>query len=1040
MKKTMRTFLSLLFVLVFAFQITGSFAWADDAKVEVTGKETLVYEICIPNPDTEAKEKLLPVSAEQEGEIFGGKKYAVVLGHDDPDAKPEKKAVPLSRTASEITLNDLLKEDLVITPPEGFVVTQLYLRGDALESHKPVALPVTADKEKTELTLKAGTVFVKDEETEEDRFDKEMLSTFSTVDPQIYTLVIVFSPIDAEKDPVVTEALDAEAKGLETKIKRGESYLVADAPADTDEHKFDCWQVRYESGATLSLKPGDSFKPYADCRVEAQWIEIITISANMPVEAEEGFRPDGSQYTGTLAKGDEITEVTLTVNQDGNQFVCVPSDAVIKHGDRDVTDRYELHYVPSEAAIKEDSSSDEGTEPVDPEPAPKTDITIAANAPITNDGGKTYQSNGHSIVSGELNDGDEISSLSIDVKKNDDGSYVAIPSGAVIKNGDTDHSDAYNITYLPSESVTPPAPEKVKITITANKPVTKDGGKTYEHDSATITEGKLNDGDALTQLAIGIKKNDDGSYVAIPSDAVIKNGDTDNTASYDITYIQSEAVTPSAEKIAITIRSKDRTAEYTGKPITADSYEITSGKLAEGDTVEVKYEGGSTNVTSSPAASTIASVIIKDSAGNDVTASKYAVTIDNDNAGKVTVTKHDITVTAITGTVTTDGNKVIYAKDCKTANGSFNKGYKAEGLLEGHALQGDFVKGSGKETFTTSIDPNAVKIVDTANGNADVTANYNVKTVDGKMTIKVKSQTGVPVAVTIKDQSWTYDGAAHQPQQDQYSVSGLLDGDVATVTLTLKQGETQLDAATNAGSYTIVPVVTIKTKDGAAVDENKYHVTAANATLTVKKYDITLEAVSDTKAYDGKALSNDKVKAPSLPAGHKYQGVKLNVFDSKGNLVTNGVVNVGTYTKKIIDVHIYDAKGVEVTDNYNITKVDGKLTITQGTNDKNNSKGVKTGDDSHDTMPLLKIVFLVAALLLVALIVIFIILNQKKKKQAEAPQTPSYGDEYFEPDELAQDWQQAEPAQDWTANQQPENWQKPQDWDPMIPPENWDGK
>ena len=66
MKKTMRTVLSLLFVLVFAFQLTGNLAWADDADVEVTGKEALVYEICVPNPDPDAKEKLLPVSAEDE--------------------------------------------------------------------------------------------------------------------------------------------------------------------------------------------------------------------------------------------------------------------------------------------------------------------------------------------------------------------------------------------------------------------------------------------------------------------------------------------------------------------------------------------------------------------------------------------------------------------------------------------------------------------------------------------------------------------------------------------------------------------------------------------------------------------------------------------------------------------------------------------------------------------------------------------------------------------------------------------------------------
>ena len=164
------------------------------------------------------------------------------------------------------------------------------------------------------------------------------------------------------------------------------------------------------------------------------------------------------------------------------------------------------------------------------------------------------------------------------------------------------------------------------------------------------------------------------------------------------------------------------------------------------------------------------------------------------------------------------------------------------------------------------------------------------------------------------------------------------------------------------------------------------------------------------------------MKASKLVSGHKFRdkdGVKFNVTDSKGNLVTNGVVNVGTYTKKVTEVHIVDAKGNEVTDNYNITKVDGTLTITQGITDKNNSTQPKTGDDSNT----LFIVLLVASALLLASIV-GLILFQKRRKNPPKPKTPSFEDAYIEPDEKPEDWQDPEKDANWEPSISPDEWKK----------------
>ena len=910
MKKNYRMMLSLLLVLVFVFQFSGSLAWAEEPDVSVTGNEALVYELYLT--DAAGEKTPSPVSAEEEAEKLNGKSYALELGKDDP--------VSLSRSAGSVVLNDLLKKDLTVKPPEGFRVAQLYLRGDAKESFSPKKLPLSASADKATLVLKKGAL------AKGELFDKSFLSTGSTAQPPVYALVLVLAPIDAEHSVTVTVADDPSASGS---VAPGGSFTAPAGPDGGDARKFSGWTLSYENGASLSLSAGDSFKPFADCRLEARWTPILTLTANAPVEGSDGFVPNGWTYSGTLQEGDSIDSVALSVTEQADGFVSVPSNAVISREGVNVSDRYELRYVNSEPVKKEAEPEPEPQPEPEPEPQPepeKVKLTITANEPVYNESTKTFDPNNAVLSSGALRDGDSFTDIKIDVQKQANGSYIAVPRDAVIKNGESDVTGNYDITYVASKPVNPPAePEKVKLTITANEPVYNESTKTFEPSNAVLSSGALRDGDSFTDIKIDVQKQEDGSYIAVPRDveikngsivvtgnyditylaskpvnppaapekvkititakepvynestkafdpngvtvssgalrdgesvadikidvqkqedgsyvavpkeAVIKKGDTVVTEDYEISYVASKPVNPPAQKIAITVRSKDRTAEYSGALITADSYELVSGALADGHTMTVTYEGGSTDVTASPVASPIKSVVIKDALGTDVTDTLYEVTLDNDNAGKVTVTKHSITVTAITGTVETDGKKVIYAKDCKTNNGVFNKGHKVEGLLDGHELRGDFVKGYGSETFTTSIDLKALTIVDTKNSDRDVTANYDIKTVSGTLTIKVAGQTGVPVAVTVKDQSLNYDGAAHKPDQNGYSVSGLLDGDVASVSLVLKQNDSQLDSASNAGTYTIVPVVTIKTKDGAAVPENKYKISATNGTLTIKK-------------------------------------------------------------------------------------------------------------------------------------------------------------------------------------------------------------
>jgi len=258
-----------------------------------------------------------------------------------------------------------------------------------------------------------------------------------------------------------------------------------------------------------------------------------------------------------------------------------------------------------------------------------------------------------------------------------------------------------------------------------------------------------------------------------------------------------------------------------------------------------------------------------------------------------------------------------------------------------------------------------------ASGNTVATNYQNTSVKVGTLTITQTTKSNVKV--TVQDQTWTYDGKAHTLNQSAYTAEGLQGSDTLTVKLSIvdSTGRT-LSAVTDAGTYSIKADVT-------GYDAGRYTVTTTGVgTLTVNPYKLTLTAESASKNYDGTVLRNTNVKATALLSGHKFRsgdGVKFSVYDSKGNLIQNGPVQVGTYTKKVTEVHVVDSNNVEVTANYDITRIDGTLTILNGTGSP------KTGDQNH-------LGIWIALLVLSAVLagaVAFILLRRGKK--SKKPQT-----------------------------------------------------
>src|SRR5690606_30422826 len=109
-------------------------------------------------------------------------------------------------------------------------------------------------------------------------------------------------------------------------------------------------------------------------------------------------------------------------------------------------------------------------------------------------------------------------------------------------------------------------------------------------------------------------------------------------------------------------------------------------------------------------------------------------------------------------------------------------------------------------------------------------------------------------------------------------------------------------------------------KPGTLADN--YNISYLPGTLTINKANIaiTVTADSNSKVYDGSPLTD----SGSSHTGTLASGDDLQVT------VTGSITNVGSVTNEITLVKIMNGL-VDVTENYDITEVDGTLTITKKT-------------------------------------------------------------------------------------------------------------
>lgn len=578
-------------------------------------------------------------------------------------------------------------------------------------------------------------------------------------------------------------------------------------------------------------------------------------------------------------------------------------------------------------------------------------ITLYADATITakyvvkasvtaDDKSMTYGEEVHELTyTPDVPDGYTLTTptLSLGDYNAETGTRAIILSNAWVADGNGTALDAAQLELTVNNGTLTVA--KRDITISA-KPVSSEyTGSAVNATENEITSGSLATGDSIKSVEYTGGPVNVGTGTSTPSAAVIVDANgNDVTANYNITYSGAE-VTVSKYSGEVVITAKDATKPYDGSALTASNDMTVSGLLGT-DTVEAKVSGEAT-VPGKDGTAKVDSYVIKNAAGEKVNDNYANIKLVD---GKLSVTKRDITVT--TGSASKAYDKTALttkADDYSITSGSLVSGQKLTLALSGTQTE----PGSSKNT----VKEGSLKISDEQG--RDYTAYYNVTIKEG--TLEVTGVKVIEISIKATSAKKVYDGT--ELTANSYDViSGELEsGDTLVVEYS--------GSITNAGT-TANKIVKVTAKDANGKDVTaKYKISTQDGTLEITKAPLTVTAKSAEKVYDGKALTANTCEVKgSLAKGHKISAT-----------VTGSQTQIGSSKNKASNVKIVDANGNDVTSNYEITYVEGTLTVKAA-----NAKP-KTGDDAN--MGLWIGLMAVSAVIIAGGVVFFVKKNKKKNEQ-----------------------------------------------------------
>ena len=546
-----------------------------------------------------------------------------------------------------------------------------------------------------------------------------------------------------------------------------------------------------------------------------------------------------------------------------------------------------------------------GIDPVEIELTAKSKVRRYNGNPLT------ANDNEYDITKGEFVGEDGLASVTVTGSQTLPGTSASTITGHTLKEGTNARN--YAITYQPGKlTVTKPLDsEKHAVVVEAQS-----GEKTYDGTPLTVSGILVNDvaGDTFTWndqtfTVKGLTASKEGTNVTdsgtVKVQGTAKIVDAENNDVTEYFKVTTEDGSLTIHSVAIVLTSNDATKVYDGKPLTESGYKITSGKfVGEEGLASITMAGSQTEVGST---------------WNTITGYKLKSNTNRNNYSIVTKSG-TLTVTPVTDqiTVTITGNTLA------------NKYSGEEQSVEGYtvAITGSTLYKESDFTFNGTAKASGIHAGETymdldpeqfANANTNFTNVKFVVAKDGMLTIQPRL-----ITMTSADASKPYDSKPLIAHEVTVTGDGFVKDEGADYTFTGTQ--TVVGKSENAFSYT--------RKSNTQKDD--YVITKVYGTLEVthraegQEYEITVRANSGSKTYDGTPLTVEGMKIDGFD-GMTFTVDGVNeTFTLSGLTAKETGTNVFDSTVIRIDgtEKITDSKGNDLSDSFNVRKVDGRLEIT----------------------------------------------------------------------------------------------------------------